>query len=128
MDGGGGGDLLEGGAGNDTLYGGSGNTTLYGGAGNDAYFCGYYAAEQNLILVDGVNPNSQDRVQFVGLTHTQVAAMLSPGLWGNDLVLWYGPGNELRIDEWNTSPNNRLNTFQFVDGVYSFTGTAWKLK
>ena len=115
-------DRLYGQDGVDTLTGGLGNDTLYGGAGNDVYsFSGAFG--HDWIGIDGTNPNSQDKVQFAGLTHSRVTAALQ----GNDLVLTYGAGNDVRIDEWNASANNRLNSFQFTDGVYSYTGTAWKL-
>ena len=72
---------------------------------------------------DGINPNSQDKVEFAGLKHTQVTGALS----GNDLVLTYGSGNNVTLDEWKASANNRLNSFQFTDGVYGYNGTGWKL-
>ena len=115
-------DILTGGAGNDSLVGGAGNDTMCGGAGVDLYsFSGAFG--HDWIGIDGTNPNSQDKVQFAGLTHSQVTAALQ----GNDLMLTYGTGNDVRIDEWKASANNRLNTFQFTDGAYSYTGTAWKV-
>ena len=123
LQGGSGNDLLYGGSDVDWLYGSSGNDKLYGGAGNDVYsFSANFG--HDFIGIDGTNPNSKDKVQFVGLTHNQVTAALS----GNDLVLTYGSGNNVTLDEWKASVNNRLNSFQFADGVYSYTGTTWKLR
>ena len=114
-------NVLNGSTGNDSLYGYGGNDSLKGGAGNDLYvFSGSFG--HDWIMADPSNPNSLDKVQFVGLTHSKVTGKLS----GSDLVLTYGSGNNVTIDDWNVSVKNRLNIFQFTDGLYSHTGTIWK--
>ena len=107
----------------DTLTGGIGNDSLYGGAGNDVYlFTGNFG--HDWIVADPSNPNSQDKVQFMGLAHNKVTGKLS----GSELVLTYGSGNNVTIDDWNVSVNNLLNSFQFTDGLYSWSTTGWKVK
>ena len=71
-----------------------------------------------------LNPNSREKAQFMGLTHSKVTGVVS----GNDLVLTVGSGNDVRIDDWNVSAANRLNSFQFTDGLYSWSTTGWKTK
>ena len=70
---------------------------LYGGAGVDVYsfLGGFDGFGHDWIGIDGTNPNSQDKVKFADLKNSLVTATLQ----GNDLVLTYGAGNDVRIDE-----------------------------
>ena len=115
-------NALRGLAGNDVLDGGTGADSLFGGGGIDVYlFTGNFG--KDWIGVDGASSNSQDRVRFLSLSHSQVTGSVA---LNGDLVLSYGTGNQVTIDDWNLSAGNRLNAFQFTDGWYSFTGSVWK--
>ena len=116
-------DILQGQAGNDMLNGGNGNDFLLGGAGNDVYsFTGSFG--HDWIAADGSNPNSKDKVVFTGLSHGQVTWALS----GIDLIVSYGSVHDVTIEAWNLSAAERLNRFQFSDGLYSVNvgGAGWK--
>ena len=115
-------NVLKGSRGSNILSGGLGDDSLYGGDGNDLYwFSGNIG--HDWIAVDALHGNAEDKVQFLGLTHNQVTGALS----GNDLVLTYGGGNDVTIEDWNVSAADQLNSFHFTDGWYGFTGANWKL-
>ena len=111
--GGAGGDSLYGGAGNDWLNGEEGNDTLYGGEGNDTYaFFGLFG--KDFIGADE-NPNSHDVVVFEELNHEVIIV----SLYGDNLLLSFGAGNSVTIENWNLGGGDALNQFRFTDGNWA---------
>ena len=120
MTGGAGNDVFMDGAGNDVLNGGAGNDLFFGGAGNDMYqFSGAFGHD---VISKDAEPNGNDRVSFVGLTHDLIGVSMN----GNSLLLTYGAGNSVELEAW--SGNNQLNQFVFSDGTYMLDGgLTWQL-
>lgn len=141
LHGGRGNDTLYGGDGNDTLIGGEGNDTLEGGGGNDTYiyagdgkdtvldekwavvyeqqwkqnnyYTDYYPVwvEASKTLVDA----GDDIVMFgKNVTPEDIAITKN----GNDLVFALkGSNNTLTIKNWYTSKEQRVEKFQFENGL-----------
>ena len=104
-------DALQGGSGNDTLSGGTGNDTLSGGAGNDTYLLG--RGDGLDLLQDGASASEADVLKFRDVASTEVLAVIRSG---GDLILRYGPGDQVTLQSYFLS-ENRVASVRFSDGV-----------
>ncbi|MDO9107034.1 MAG: DUF4347 domain-containing protein, partial [Methylovulum sp.] len=121
-------DILDGKAGADQLYGYDGNDQLTGGTGND-YLIGNAGADTYPIAKgdghDEINnwdaDNSVDTVQFINVASTDISAKYrdpgSANYNNGPLVLQYGTGGQLTVDDYFYSPEYRIDQFKFSDGV-----------
>ena len=131
LDGGNGADLLQGYDGNDSLsgqadaddlHGDNGNDTLNGGTGDD-YLQGNQGADTYILSMAGGqdritnydSDNSIDVAVFTDVATTDVTAVTR---YGNDLLLEYGAGGQLKVLNYFYSDNAayRLDTFAFTNG------------
>ena len=112
LDGGVGNDSLNGGLGNDVLMGGLGDDSLKGAEGNDSYLLGL-SSGRDLINNEDAS-NGLDVVLFdAGITADQV--------WlrqvNNDLeVSIIGTANSVKVQDWYSQPNKRVDALQLADG------------
>lgn len=94
--------------GNDQLTGGRGNDFLDGGAGNDVYV--QARGDGQDVIRDAAG---HDIIQFGdGITLADVS-------WrheARDLVITYGPGDELRLTDWHVNRNARVESLSFAIG------------
>ncbi|WP_282957363.1 calcium-binding protein, partial [Methylovulum psychrotolerans] len=100
---------------NDTLNGSAGNDHLEGGSGNDTYLIAKNDGADKLIDSGGT-----DTVKFTNQLATDISASRI-GFYGgyNDgstLLLTYS-GGQLTVYNYITSPDNRIEQFQFSDGT-----------
>jgi Ca2+-binding RTX toxin-like protein len=123
-------DVLNGGTGNDRLYGDLGNDVLAGGAGND-YLQGDNGADTYLIgSADGLDwinnydtDTSVDTVKFTDLAAGGVTAVFQA--WNtNDLVLQYGGGSQLTVQNYFNDANARVDKFLFTDTTWTLANIA----
>ncbi|RWM91243.1 MAG: calcium-binding protein, partial [Mesorhizobium sp.] len=110
-------DALNGGAGNDSLTGGIGIDALNGGSGNDVYI--FNAADGT----DTINENGgADTIQLgAGVTAANVTFNVS----GNDLLITYGAGDQIRLayQYYAYSTSYQVETLIYGDGTsISLTG------
>jgi Ca2+-binding RTX toxin-like protein len=104
-------DRLNGGAGNDTLYGSTGNDRLEGGAGDDVYV--FSQGDGQDTVLDGSGANA---IRFTD-AH---AAALTFSRAGNHLVLGYGAGDQVTLQNHFSSTSHRMSQVEFADGkVYA---------
>jgi trimeric autotransporter adhesin len=120
-------DLLEGGTGNDTLYGGdgadvldggTGNDFLSGGAGNDTFLLRAGSGHDTIETLDTV-AGRVDVIRFVDVPSTGITALRSAG---QDLVIEYGSGDSVTIQNHFSSTSWQATRYEFADGV-NWTGT-----
>ena len=120
INGNGGNDILIGDSGNDTLNGGLGNDSMQGNAGADTYLIA--KADNQDIIYNWDADNSVDTVKFTNLPSTGITAVF--GL-NNDLVLQYGSGGQLTINNYfYTDANYRIDKFQFTDKEWTLAQLA----
>ncbi|MFZ2449291.1 MAG: calcium-binding protein [Methylovulum miyakonense] len=106
-------DKLFGGDFGDTLNGGSGNDYLEGGNGADTYL---FAMNDGQDIIFNYNPdNSVDIIKFTNVSSTEITKVS----WSNldDLLIYYGDGNQINIKYALSRSTYRLYQFQFSDGV-----------
>lgn len=106
-------DTLDAGGGSDTISGGLGNDLLVGGAGNDTYFLNVGHGVDTIIDVDSAAGNV-DVLQFNNVSSTQLRGLNKSG---NDLVIAYGTTDQVTIQNYFNSTDNRIEQIQFSDGV-----------
>jgi Ca2+-binding RTX toxin-like protein len=115
-------DVLEGAAGNDGVYGGDGNDTLDGGTGND-FLRGDAGSDTYLLRAgsgrDTIENNDttvgrMDVIRFVDVASTGITALRSAG---QDLVIEYGSGDSVTIQNHFNSAQWQVNRYEFSDGV-----------
>ena len=120
--GGAGDDTLNGSNGNDVLDGGTGSDTLKGGSGNDTYILRKGDGIDSISDSDST-PGNVDAVQFVDLTSTDLSAIERRG---DNLVLKFaGSGDQLTVSGYFASAANRIEQFNFSDGI-TLTDTVIK--
>jgi Ca2+-binding RTX toxin-like protein len=104
-------DTIYGNGGKDSIRGKLGNDILYGGAGADTYF---FAKNDGVDYINNYDTDgSVDVVEFSNLASTGVTAVFDSA---NDLVLQYGGGSQLTVENYFTSDANyRIDKFQFTD-------------
>ncbi|MDX8503708.1 calcium-binding protein, partial [Mesorhizobium sp. VK4C] len=111
LQGNGGADVLNGNNGNDTLTGGLGADALNGGGGNDTYV--FNAGDG----ADTINENGgADTIQLgAGLTAANVTFNVS----GNDLLITYGAGDQIRLANqyYIYSTSYQVETLVYGDGT-----------
>ncbi|TIR31044.1 MAG: calcium-binding protein, partial [Mesorhizobium sp.] len=110
-------DTLNGSDGNDTLNGGAGTDTLNGGSGNDTFV--FNSGDG----IDTINESGgADTIQLgAGLTAANVTFNVS----GNDLVITYGAGDQIRLtyQYYAYSTSYQVETLVYGDGTsISLTG------
>ncbi|ASF46987.1 calcium-binding protein [Methylovulum psychrotolerans] len=137
----GGDDSLNGVDGNDQIYGGDGNDILNGGLGND-YLQGDNGADTYLIAkADGQDEignyhsdNSMDVVTFTDMASSDITSVTRAQDGSDNLILTYGTGGQLTVDNYFSDAAYQIDTFQFTDSVWgladiiarasAITGTA----
>jgi Ca2+-binding RTX toxin-like protein len=99
-------NVLNASGGNDTLRGGLGNDTMNGGSGNDTFL--FERGDGQDLIQD--NNGSSDKTQF-GTTVNPLDLVISRQ--ANDLRLAiHGSSDQVTIQNWYTSPVNRVETIQ----------------
>src|SRR5262249_12085781 len=89
-------DELHAGDGNDTETGGPGDDLLDGGAGADMYV--FHRGDGNDVIVDSGDNFDKNFISFgPEVDLTQVHAVQD----GTDMVITYGPGDSIRVRNWN---------------------------
>ncbi|GAB3344895.1 calcium-binding protein [Lysobacter tyrosinilyticus] len=117
-----GGDLLDGGAGNDTMTGGVGSDLLDGGTGNDLMRGGARGdtyvlrrgAGEDRIHDLGEAGDAADIVRFDDVASGDVRFV---GRNGDDLVIAYGSGDRVVVQNYFGDQANVIEEFRFSDGV-----------
>ena len=111
----GGNDRLNGNSGDDILNGGTGNDSLNGGTGNDTYV---FARGDGVDIVTDYDTTSGniDVVQFMDVAATELPSVERRG---NDLMMQYGPTDQLTVSRYFDpgNPGQRIERFSFSDGV-----------
>lgn len=108
LSGGDGDDVLDGGNGDDTLRGGAGNDLLIGGDGNDVY-----VMESGMDTVRDEGGGGETNT--VRLAHGVVAEDVDAGFNGDHLVLNWGGGNGVTIEDYAT--NSSAWQFELASGA-----------
>ena len=105
-------DRFWGGTGNDILIGGSGNDTLYGGQGDDTYVFNKGFGNDIINEEQGV-----DTVQF-NVNQNDLEFVIS-GIPGDNglLIRIKETGETLRIRNWFTGDQYKVESFIFIDGT-----------
>jgi len=115
-------DTLLGGNGNDSLTGGLGNDSMQGNAGIDTYTIAKADGQDYIYNYD--NDGSADVVKFTNLAATAITAVFDSA---NDLVLQYGAGGQLTIENYFTADTNyRIDKLQFTDSIWTLKQIAPK--
>ena len=108
--GGDGADRIAGGAGDDVLAGGRGPDTLEGGPGNDRY---QYLGQGGQDTIE--DTGGQDTLRFgAGIAPGRVRLERRHGDLVVDLA---GPHGQIRVKDWFTHPDRRIESFEFADGT-----------
>jgi Ca2+-binding RTX toxin-like protein len=106
-------DRLSGGLGMDTLTGGTGNDELIGGAGSDAYV--FNIGDGVDTITDTSIPEEGNLILFgEGITEGDLTASLD----GTTLVIGYGPGDEIRLEDFDynaVTGSHVVENIQFFD-------------
>jgi Ca2+-binding RTX toxin-like protein len=125
-------DIINGNGGNDTLYGNYGNDTLTGGAGNDV-LSGDEGADTYVFsqadgqdVIDNYDNGGADVVKFTDLASTGVTVSRA-GNGGSNLVLQYGAGGQLTVNNYFDDPSYRVDKFQFTDVAWAFADIAQRI-
>ena len=106
-------DTLNGGEGNDTLMGGTGNDSLIGGTGNDTFVFAKGAGVDRISDSDSTVGNI-DVVSFTDVKSTEVTSIER---LGDSLVIKYGTGDQLTVENQFTSDTYEIEQIKFSDGV-----------
>ncbi len=114
LDGGSGNDTLEGGGGNDTLNGGLDDDEMKGGEGSDTYLIAKSDGQDTIYNNDNSSRSSIDIVQFSDVASTDITRVSQ---YYGDLILYYGIDSRLTIQGYFSGAYNRIDQFQFSDGV-----------
>ena len=111
-------DYLTGGAGNDTLDGGAGNDTLYGGDGDDRYLWTLGSGNDTVQDTNG----TADTINFGSLNSSDVEFVISPYSGDDGIIIKIkSSGEMLRIQNWFTGSQYKIESFQFADGTLTPT-------
>jgi Ca2+-binding RTX toxin-like protein len=102
-------DSLSSQAGDDVLQGGRGDDLLRGGAGNDLYLMARGDGRDTLQDGDG----AQDELRWLDVPSTEIAIER----FNADLVIGNRGGDAVRILQYFSDPNFRVERFRFSDGV-----------
>jgi len=101
-------DRLAADAGDDLLDGGPGDDVLDGGTGDDTYVIDFGDGRDRLQEAGGV-----DRIRWgAGIDATGLGFVHA----GDDLLVRYGPADELRIVDWHRAPGARIELLEFAEG------------
>ena len=139
-------DIIYAGAGNDTIYGGEGNDTIYGGDGNDKLYGGWgndtliggkgddylkgsdssYSTRGNSTYIfslgdgkdiidnaGGYNSWDTDVIKFTDVNSNEVSYRGE----NNDLIIEYGNGDSIRVQNFFLGEYYWINEIHFADGV-----------
>ena len=129
-------ELIFGGQGSDTIYAGDGNDLIWGGRGNDTLSGGNGSDTYVVRKGDGVDTLnnyeytydstkkaygnwSQDTLKFADVKSTELTAVKAQGY---DLILEYGEGDRVIIQNHFSASYYQLQQFSFADGVSLTTG------
>ena len=116
-------DSLYGDDGADMLIGGTGNDYMEGGLGGDTYFIGSTDGEDEIYNYDtDVSLASIDVVKF-DFASGNISSIFQNGN-SNSLVVQYGQGNELVVDQFFQDVNYRVNKFIFTDVTWTLANIA----
>ena len=112
-------DTLTGGAGNDQLEGGAGNDTIDGGTGDDIYFAhGAFGAD---VITDTDSTVNADELHFTSASYNALWFSQS----GNNLLISeVGTSNQITVQNWFTSANNRIESIYADDSGMGLQSTA----
>ncbi|MDD5271198.1 MAG: calcium-binding protein [Methylovulum sp.] len=121
-------DILSGLGGNDSLYGGNGNDVLVGGLGDDNLSGGRGADTFLFANGDGIdtiygNDASQDIVKFSNVASTDVTGFYDDGV-SNSLVLAYGNGNQITVNNFFADSTYAIDQFRFTDTTWTLAYIA----
>ncbi|MBP5954022.1 calcium-binding protein [Pseudomonas sp. P42] len=122
LEGGTGKDTLDGAAGEDTLIGGLGNDKLAGGNGSDTYVFSR-GDGQDTVTEAGVTLNV-DVIRFTDVKSTDISGFERPNPY--DLVLRYGTGDVINIQNYFSGADSSVEEFHFSDGVIWTTADVAK--
>ena len=130
-------DILHGQGGNDTIYGGDGNDKLYGGWGNDTLIGGKgddylkgsdssYSTRGNSTYIfslgdgkdiidnaGGYNSWDTDVIKFTDVNSNEVSYRGE----NNDLIIEYGNGDSIRVQNFFLGGDYWINEIHFADGT-----------
>ncbi len=106
-------DYLRGGDGADVLDGGVGNDTLDGDAGNDTYLL-RTGSGQDLVQTYDTGAGRVDTLKFEDVASTGLTSVRRSG---ENLVLEYGTGDRVTVQNHFYSANYAISQIQFSDGV-----------
>ncbi|MES2743624.1 MAG: calcium-binding protein [Pseudomonadota bacterium] len=112
--GGAGDDVFDGGAGNDVLSGGAGNDVLSGGIGNDIYL--FNPGDGQDTIRRHANEGSDTLLLGAGITSVTTRVTRAAGDHNADLLLWFGVGAQIRVEEYFTTSSGRPH-ISFADGT-----------
>jgi Ca2+-binding RTX toxin-like protein len=113
ISGGAGNDTLNGGDGIDTLTGGLGNDSLTGGTGNDTFVFAKGAGVDRVSDSDSTAGNI-DTISFTDVKSTEVTSIER---LGDNLVIKYGTGDQVTVENQFTSDTYEIEQIKFSDGV-----------
>lgn len=106
-------DILIGGAGDDLLYGGAGSDILQGGSGNDTYHFSI-GDGQDIIIENDNAVGKKDSIVFgAGITAQSLQLRRS----GLDLLLTYGSGDVVTVQDWYVGSSRQIQETVFADGT-----------
>jgi Ca2+-binding RTX toxin-like protein len=108
--GGAGNDDLNGAAGDDLLDGGAGSDILRGGGGGDTYVLRAGSGEDFIGERDAAG--SLDTVRFEGIASTGLRGLARQG---DSLVIDYGDGDRLTVQDYFLGAAHQIERFQFTD-------------
>ena len=119
-------DQLYGDGGNDALNGGIGNDYLEGGVGNDTYKFVVGAGIDHIVDYD-LTVGNVDAVTFTGVASTALTALERQG---NALVLKYGAGDQVIVDDYFrlNSSDYQVEKFTFIDDGVTWDEAAIKAR
>jgi trimeric autotransporter adhesin len=113
LEGGAGNDGLDGGTGSDTLDGGTGNELITGGTGNDTFV--FRAGDgRDVVNANDSGAGRVDAIRFADVPSTGLTGIRTIG---NDLVLEYGAGDAVTVQNWFHLSQYQVQQFHFADGV-----------
>jgi len=100
------------GTGDDIIDGGLGDDLLSGGAGDDIYSIGRGQGTDIVHDLDG----GYDKISFTAeIRPVHIDVYLADS--GNDIVLYFGGGSTITLDNAVTSGNDRIEEVRFADGT-----------
>ncbi|WP_039918225.1 calcium-binding protein, partial [Cellvibrio mixtus] len=113
-------DSLLGGDGNDVLDGGVGNDYLNGGAGNDVFVFRKGSGIDRVYAYD-TTANRIDTIRFADVNSADIKALRRVGY---DLIIDYGVGDSISVQDYFYSNAYQFNKVEFANGI-SYTATEF---